>query len=95
MSRRWLLLPAIVLALFAACSPAALAAYGPLWSQPVAGAAQMVAGDTGVTVVWAVADGAGAALVAQRFDGAGEPLGAEPDRPRGRDRGPQRLAGDE
>jgi len=76
MSRRWLLLPVLVLALVAASSPAALAAYGPLWSQPVAGAAQLVAGDAGVTVVWAVADGAGAALVARRYDRAGEQLGA-------------------
>ena len=50
----------------------------PLWSQPVTAAAQLVAGDAGVTVVWAVADGAGAALVAQRYDRAGEPLGAAP-----------------
>ena len=78
MSRRRLLLPVFVLALFAASPPAALAAYGPLWSQPVAGAAQLVAGDSGVTVVWALADGAGSALVAQRYDPAGEPLGAEP-----------------
>ena len=80
MSRRrlLLLLPALVLALFAASSPAALAAYGPLWSQPVTAAAQLVAGDAGVTVVWAVSDGAGAALVAQRYDRAGEPLGAAP-----------------
>ncbi len=80
MSRRrlLLLLPGIVLALFAASSPAALAAYGPLWSQPVTAAAQLVASDAGVTVVWAVADGAGAALVAQRYDRAGEPLGAVP-----------------
>jgi hypothetical protein len=77
-SRRRLLLPVLVLALFAASPPAALAAYAPLWSQPVAGAAQLVAGDAGVTVVWAVADGAGAALLAQRYDRAGEPLGAEP-----------------
>ena len=70
--------PASSLALFAASSPAALAAYGPLWSQPVTAAAQLVASDAGVTVVWAVADGAGAALVAQRYDRAGEPLGAVP-----------------
>jgi len=78
MFTRRLLLPVLVLALFAASSPAALAAYGPLWSQPVAGAAQLVAGDAGVTVAWAVADGTGAALVARRYDRAGEPLGAEP-----------------
>ncbi|GEM_PF-1095468 len=78
MSRRRLLLPALVVALFAASCPAALAAYGPLWSQPVAGAAQLVAGDSGVTVVFAVTDGAGSALVAQRYDRAGEPLAAEP-----------------
>ena len=78
MSRRRLLLPVLVLALFAASSPAALAAYGPLWSQPVAGAARLVTGDSGATVVWALADGAGAALVARRYDPAGEPLGAEP-----------------
>jgi len=78
MSRRRLLLPVFVLALFAASPPAALAAYGPLWSQPVDGAARLVAGDSGVTVVWALADGAGSALVAQRYDPAGEPLGAEP-----------------
>ena len=61
MSRRRLLLLSslvLVLALLAASSPAALAAYGPLWSQPVNGAARLVAGDAGVTVVWAVADGA-------------------------------------
>ena len=33
--RLLLLLPVLVLALLAASSPAALAAYGPLWSQPV------------------------------------------------------------
>ena len=78
MSKRRLFLPVLVLALFAASSPVALAAYGPLWSQPVAGAAQLVADDTGVTVLWAVADGAGAALVAQRYDRSGAPLGAGP-----------------
>jgi hypothetical protein len=78
MSRRRLLLPVLVLALFAASPPAAFAAYGPLWSQPVAAEAQLVADDAGVTIVWAVADGARAALVAQRYDRAGEPLGAEP-----------------
>ena len=78
MSRRRVLLPILVLALFAATSPSALAAYAPLWSQPVAGMAQLVPGDAGVTVVWAVADGASNALVAQRYDRAGEPLGAEP-----------------
>ena len=78
MSRRRLLLPVLVLALLAASPSAALAAYGPLWSQPVVAAAQLVAGDSGVTVVWALADGAGSALVAQRYDPAGEPLGAEP-----------------
>ncbi|MCX6364149.1 MAG: hypothetical protein NTW58_08285 [Actinobacteria bacterium] len=80
MSRRrlLLLLPVVVLALFAASSPAVFAAYAPLWSQPVAGMAQLVPGDAGVTVVWAVADGASNALVAQRYDRAGEPLGAEP-----------------
>ena len=80
MSRRrlLLLLPVIVLALFTAGSPEALAAYGPLWSQPVTAAAQLVSCDADVTVVWAVSDGAGTALVAQRYDRAGEPLGAEP-----------------
>jgi hypothetical protein len=78
MSGRRLLLPFLVLLLGAASPPAALAAYGPLWSQPVAGAAQLVADDAGVTVVWAVADGAGATLLAQRYSRAGEPLGAEP-----------------
>jgi len=78
MSKRWVLLTAAVFALFVARSPAALAAYAPLWSQPVAGAAQLVAGDAGVTVVSAVADDTGAALVSQRYDRAGEPLGAEP-----------------
>ncbi len=80
MSRRrlLLLLPVLVLALCAASSPVALADYAPLWSQPVTSAAQIVAGDAGVTVVWAAADGAGAALVAQRYDRAGEPLGAAP-----------------
>ncbi|MEI6451209.1 MAG: hypothetical protein WCP98_14880 [Actinomycetes bacterium] len=78
MSRRRLLLPVFVLALFAASSPAALAAYGPLWSQPVTAAARLVAGDSGATVVWALADGTGSALVAQGYDPAGEPLGAEP-----------------
>jgi hypothetical protein len=78
MSRRLLLLPVLVLALFAANAPAAFASYGPLWSQPVAGAAQLVAADAGVTVVWAVADGAGAALVARSYDRSGEPLGSGP-----------------
>ncbi len=78
MSRHLLLLPVIVLALFAASSPAALADYGTLWSQPVTAAARLVAGDAGATVVWAVADGAGSALVAQRYDRGGEPLGATP-----------------
>jgi len=76
--RLLLLLAVLVLALFAASSPAALAAYGPLWSQPVTAATQLVAGDSGATVVWAVADGASAALVAQRYDRDGEPLGAAP-----------------
>ena len=78
MSKRWLLLPLLVVALLAASFSAALAAYGPLWSQPVSSAARLVAGETGATVVWAAADGAGAALMAQRYDGAGEPLGAAP-----------------
>jgi hypothetical protein len=78
MSRRRLLLPVAILVLFAALPPAALAAYAPLWSQPVAGAAQLVAGDSGATVVWAVADGAGATLLAQRYDRAGDPFGATP-----------------
>jgi hypothetical protein len=78
MSRRLFLLPVVALALFAASAPAAFAAYGPLWSQAVSGAAQLVADDSGLTVVWGVADGAGAALVARRYDRAGEPLGAEP-----------------
>jgi hypothetical protein len=82
MSRRLLLRPVLVLvlglALLAASSPVALAAYGPLWSQPVTAAAQLVAGQTGVTVVWAVADGAQTTLIAQRYDRAGEPLGTAP-----------------
>jgi hypothetical protein len=78
MSRRLFLLPVLVLALLAASAPAAFAAYGPLWSQAVSGAAQLVTDDSGVTVAWAVADGAGAALVARRYDRGGEPLGAEP-----------------
>jgi hypothetical protein len=78
MSGRRLLLPVLVLLLGAASPPAALAAYTPLWSQPVAAAAQLAADDAGVTVVWAVAGEAGATLLAQRYDRAGEPAGAGP-----------------
>ena len=78
MSKRWLLLPLLIVALLAASSSAALAAYGPLWSQPVSSAARLVAGESGATVVWATADGAGATLMAQRYDSAGEPVGDAP-----------------
>ena len=78
MSKRWLLLPLLIIALLAVSSPSALAAYGPLWSQPVSSAARLVAGESGATAVWATADGAGAALVAQRYDSAGEPIGDAP-----------------
>jgi hypothetical protein len=78
MPRRLLLLLGLALASMAGGSPAALAAYAPLWSQPVAGAAQLVAGDAGATVVWAVGDGPAAALLARRYEPSGEPLEAEP-----------------
>lgn len=65
-------LAAVVLALTA--SPA-LAAYGPLWSQSVDGAARLVAGTDGTIVVWAADEGGGtSALLAMRYSRAGVPL---------------------
>jgi hypothetical protein len=78
MSSRRLLVLVFGLVVFAASPAIARADHGPLWSQPAAEAAQLVADDYGATVVWAAADGAGATLVARRFDPAGEPLDPVP-----------------
>jgi hypothetical protein len=54
----------------------AAAGFTPLWSQPVAGE-RLVVGD-GATMVWAAQSGAGQALLARHYDGAGRPLGDGP-----------------
>ena len=77
MVRRRLLLPCLVLLVFAFSAAPALASYGPLWSQPVDGAARLATGTNGATVVWAAAEGGGtSALLAMRYSRAGVPLAA-------------------
>jgi hypothetical protein len=79
MVRRWLLMACLVLLALACLSSPALAAYGPLWSQPVDGAARLVSGGDGTTAVWAAAEGGGtSALLAMRYSRAGDPLAATP-----------------
>ena len=79
MVRRWLLLVCSVLLTLACLASPALAAYGPLWSRPADGAARLVNGSDGATVVWAAAEGGGtSALLAMRYSRAGDPLAASP-----------------
>jgi len=79
MIRRWLLLVCFVLLALACLASPALAAYGPLWSRPADGAARLVNGSDGATVVWAAAEGGGtSALLAMRYSRAGDPLAASP-----------------
>lgn len=75
MSRRWLLFPVLLAALGVWVAPAA--AFTPLWSQPVNGAARLVAGG-GATLVWAAQSGAGTALVARTYTSSGQPVGSDP-----------------
>lgn len=79
MVRRWLFLLCLALLALTYAATPALAAYGPLWSQPVDGAARLVTDNDGVAVVWAAAEGGGtSALLAMRYSRAGDPLAASP-----------------
>jgi hypothetical protein len=79
MVRRWLFLLCLALLALICVATPALATYGPLWSQPVDGAARLVTGSNGATVVWAADEGGGvSALLAMRYSRAGAPLAASP-----------------
>lgn len=75
MSVRWIVPFAACAAALVAATPAA--AFTPLWSQPVNGAARLVAGRT-ATVVWAADANGKAALVARPYDAGGRPQGEAP-----------------
>lgn len=75
MRGRWLVVAAVCAAALALAGTAP--AFTPLWSQPVNGAARLVAA-RGAMVVWAAESAGSVVLLGRAYDAAGEPLGTEP-----------------